>query len=71
MQVPFQLHVIVGPVDSDSVAHVIAKKAADLRAAAVVMAQHSKGRLKELWIGSVTKNTIGCCRSAVAVVPHA
>ena len=62
---------IVGPVDADSVAHAIAKKAQDLGAAAVVMARHRKGRLKELWLGSVTKMTIGCCRAAVAVVPHA
>jgi hypothetical protein len=46
VQVPFRLHVIVGPTDTDSVADVIKKKCDDLDAACVVMAKHSKGRLK-------------------------
>lgn len=48
-QVPFKLHVIVGPSDTDSVARVVSAKAADLGAQLVVVARHSKGKLKVRW----------------------
>jgi hypothetical protein len=71
LQVPFQLHVIVGPVDSESVANVVCKKADALGAACTVMARHSKGRLRELWVGSVTKICCAWSKVPLAVVPHA
>lgn len=46
MQIPFKLHVIVGPTDTDSIAKVVNAKAADIGAEMVVVAKHSKGRLK-------------------------
>ena len=45
-QIPFKLHVIVGPTDTDSIAKVVAAKAEDLGASLVVVARHSKGKLK-------------------------
>jgi nucleotide-binding universal stress UspA family protein len=69
-KVPFQLHVILGPTDSESIAKVIAKKVDDLSAEAVVMAKHTKGKLKEYWLGSVTKELIKRVKIPVAVVPH-
>ncbi|GAB4823893.1 hypothetical protein N2152v2_010939 [Parachlorella kessleri] len=70
-KIPFRLHVIVGPTDTDSVAEVIARKCSDLQAACVVLAKHSKGRLKELWAGSVTVACLRkCCKVPIAVVPH-
>jgi structural maintenance of chromosome 2 len=39
-KVAFNLHVIVGPTDTDSVAALICKKAEDLSAECVVMARH-------------------------------
>ncbi|KAI3438453.1 hypothetical protein D9Q98_000882 [Chlorella vulgaris] len=68
-KVAFNLHVIVGPTDTDSVAALICKKAEDLSAECVVMARHSKGKLKEMWLGSVTKAMVHKSRVPVAVVP--
>ncbi|KAK2076886.1 hypothetical protein QBZ16_005114 [Prototheca wickerhamii] len=45
-KIPFKLHVIVGPTDTDSIAKVVAAKAEDLGASLVVVARHSKGKLK-------------------------
>lgn len=42
-QIPFKLHVVVGPTDADSVCSVILKKAADVGAECIVMARHNKG----------------------------
>lgn len=69
-KVPFKLHVIVGPTDTESVSSVILKKAADVGAQAIVMARHSKGKLKEMWVGSVTKALVHKSTLPVAVVPH-
>ncbi|KAG7675239.1 hypothetical protein NADE_007275 [Nannochloris sp. 'desiccata'] len=68
-KVPFQLHVILGPTDSENVAKVITKKVEDLSAETVVMGKHSKGRIKEFWLGSVTKELIKRVKIPVAVVP--
>lgn len=68
-KVPFQLHVILGPTDSETVAKVIIKKVGDLGADTVVMGKHSKGKMKEFWLGSVTKELIKRARVPVAVVP--
>lgn len=34
------------------------------------MARHSKGKMKELWVGSVTNACVRQARLPVAVVPH-
>eukprot|EP00887_Chlorella_sp_A99_P004596 scaffold4.g4596.t1 len=100
-KIPFHLHVIVGPTDSDSVAELIRRKAQDIAAKVgasrrwpvdtllgwegameervlgcgecIVMARHSKGRLKEMWVGSVTKAIVAkpAPHIPVVVVPHA
>lgn len=69
-QVPFQLHVIVGPTDPEAVARLIAKKVKDLNTECVIMSRHSKGKLKEYWVGSVTKALIRLAPGPIAVVPH-
>ncbi|PRW59405.1 adenine nucleotide alpha hydrolase [Chlorella sorokiniana] len=69
-KIPFKLHVVVGPTDSESVSNVILKKAQDVSAECIVMARHSKGRLKEMWVGSVTKACVHKSQVPVAVVPH-
>ncbi|KAL6770331.1 hypothetical protein ACKKBG_A34530 [Auxenochlorella protothecoides x Auxenochlorella symbiontica] len=69
-KVPFKLHVIVGPSDTDSIARVVSAKAADLGAQLVVVARHSKGKLKEFLVGSVTASIVKSCTSPVLVVPH-
>ena len=55
---------------ADSIACVILSKAKDLpNCTAIVMARHSKGALKELWVGSVTKQVVKDSPVPVAVVP--
>ena len=54
---------------ADAVAGVILQKATDVGAIAMVMARHSKGALKELWVGSVTKQVVKDSPVPVAVVP--
>lgn len=43
----------------------------DVDAQAIVMARHSKGKLREMWVGSVTKAVVHRSSIPVAVVPHA
>jgi len=69
-KVPFMLHVVVGSLDNDAIAHVITNKAKDVGAELLIMAKHSKGAFKEFWVGSVTKAVLKQCTVPVAVVPH-
>lgn len=69
-KVPFDVRVVVGPTDSESISHVIARKCDELSATIVVMARHSKGSLKEMWVGSVTKQLLRKANIPVAIVPH-
>lgn len=64
------LHVIVGSTDSEAVAKTVAKKAKDINAEAIVVAKHTKGRLKEMWLGSVTKTLLKATSLPIAVVPN-
>jgi nucleotide-binding universal stress UspA family protein len=48
------IHIIKSEVDADSVGNVVCAKAGSLGAAALVMASHSKSKLAELFLGSVT-----------------
>ena len=59
-----------GVLPADSVCSVILKKAQDVEAVVIVMARHTKGRLKEMWMGSVTKACVHRSPMPVAVVPH-
>lgn len=70
-QVPFKLHVVVGPVDSEEVAKVVQHKAEEIGAVLIVMARHNKGKLKELWVGSCTKALVQKASVPVVAVPSA
>ena len=41
-------------MDTDSIGNVICRKAAEVGAAAVVMASHTRSKLTEFFLGSVT-----------------
>jgi nucleotide-binding universal stress UspA family protein len=56
-------------VDTESVGHVLCKKAEELDAAAIVMACHSKGRVAEFFLGSVTQYVTHHSKRPVVVVP--
>jgi nucleotide-binding universal stress UspA family protein len=55
--------------DSDSIGQVLVKKAQAEKAMALVVASHNKGKLKELFTGSVTKYVVANLRTPVVVVP--
>lgn len=55
-------------VDNDAIGRVICNKAAELNSAAVVLAKHRRGRLKEMLMGSVCKYCVQHCTSPVVVV---
>jgi nucleotide-binding universal stress UspA family protein len=48
------VHVVKADVDTDSIGNVVCRKAGDLGAAALVMASHTKSRVQEFFLGSVT-----------------
>ncbi len=51
-----------GEVDTDSIGNVICRKADEVDAAAVVMASHTRSKLTEFVLGSVT-NYCTCARA--------
>lgn len=63
------IHIIKSETDSDSIGQVLVKKAQAEKAMALVVASHNKGKLKELFTGSVTKYVVANLRTPVVVVP--
>lgn len=61
------VHIIKSEVDTQSIGHVVCKKAEELDAACVCLASHDKTRLQELFIGSVASYVIGHCSKPVLV----
>jgi hypothetical protein len=54
-------------IDTDSIGELVCRKAAQLGAAAVVLARHDRGRVKEFFLGSVSNYCIHHCRQPVVV----
>jgi len=52
------VHLVKAEVDADSIGGVVCRRAAELGAAALVMASHTKSKLQEFFLGSVTNY---CC----------
>lgn len=55
-------------VDNDAIGRVICNKAEELGAAAVILAKHRRGRLQEMFMGSVCKYCVQNCPTPVVVV---
>ena len=62
------VHLVKAEVDADSIGSVVCRKAADLKAAALVMASHTKTKLQEFFLGSVTNYCCHHCGCPVLVV---
>lgn len=62
------VHIVKSEVDTDSVGHVLCKKAEELDVFCVVMASHNKGKLAEFFLGSVTQFCVHHSKKPVAVV---
>jgi hypothetical protein len=58
-------------VSAASIGSVIVRKAEELRASAVVMASHSRGRIAEIFLGSVTAYVLHHSSVPLLIVPHA
>jgi nucleotide-binding universal stress UspA family protein len=69
---PFQnLFCKQSEVDTESVGHVLCKKADDLDAIGIVMASHNKGRMAEFFLGSVTQYCTHHAKRPIIIVPTA
>lgn len=66
-KVPFITDVVAYETDTSSVGEVVCEKAVEVDAAAVIMASHGKGRLKEFFIGSVTNYCLHRCKKPVII----
>ena len=55
-------------VDTDSIGSVICKKAEELHAVLVAMAVHTKTRLQEFFMGSVTNYVLHHCKRPLVIV---
>jgi nucleotide-binding universal stress UspA family protein len=58
-------------VSAASIGSVIVRKAEDLRASAIVLASHSRGRIAEIFLGSVTAYVLHHSTVPLLIVPHA
>ncbi|KAK9828007.1 hypothetical protein WJX81_008304 [Elliptochloris bilobata] len=56
------VHIVKGEVDTDSIGNVICRKADEVDAAAVVMASHTRSKLTEFVLGSVTNYCTHHCK---------
>lgn len=63
------VHIIKSEVDTESVGHVLCKKADELDAVAICMATHNKGRMAEFFLGSVTQYCTHHSKRPVIIVP--
>ncbi|KAF8056769.1 PHOS34 [Scenedesmus sp. PABB004] len=63
------VHIVKSEVDTESVGHVLCKKAEELDTAAIVMASHNKGRVAEFFLGSVSQYCTHHSKRPVVIVP--
>jgi nucleotide-binding universal stress UspA family protein len=63
------VHIIKSETDTESVGHVLVKKADALGACFLALATNSRSRVAELFLGSVTQHVLHNSRRPVVVVP--
>lgn len=63
------VHIIKSETDTESVGHVLVKKADALGACFLALASNSRSRVAELFLGSVTQHVLHNSRRPVVVVP--
>jgi structural maintenance of chromosome 2 len=51
LQIPYQVEVVRGCVDNDSIGALLCRRAEQLDAAVLLMAKHNRGAIKEFFIG--------------------
>ncbi|WIA13620.1 hypothetical protein OEZ86_006880 [Tetradesmus obliquus] len=68
LRIPYQVDIVRGCVDNDSIGALVCRRAEGIDAVAVVMAKHSRGTIKEFFIGSVTNYACHHCKQPVLVL---
>ena len=63
----FTAEVVAYETDNSSIGEIICERATDTDAAAVIMASHGKGRVREFFIGSVTNYCLHRCKKPVVI----
>ncbi|KAI7843165.1 hypothetical protein COHA_003149 [Chlorella ohadii] len=61
------VHIVKYEIDTDSIGNVVCKKAEELEAAVTVLARHSKSKLQEFFLGSVSNFCVHHCKRPVLV----
>jgi hypothetical protein len=67
-QIPYKLELVRFATDNDSIGAVICRRAEQLNAAAVVMAKHNKGAIREFFVGSVTVYCTHHCKAPLLIM---
>ncbi|KAI8476104.1 MAG: hypothetical protein J3K34DRAFT_402100 [Monoraphidium minutum] len=67
-KIPYDVHLIRCDTSTDSIGQLICLRAENLNAAAVIMAKHNKGALKEFFLGSCSAYVIHHCKQPVVVL---
>ena len=68
VQIPYQVEIVRGCVDNDSIGALLCRRAEQLNAAVLVMAKHNRGAVKEFFIGSVSNYALHHCKQPVLVL---
>ena len=63
----YTAEIVAYETDNQSIGEIVCERAADLEAAAVIMAASGKGRVKEFFIGSVTNYCLHRCKRPVVI----
>jgi nucleotide-binding universal stress UspA family protein len=63
----YTAEVVAYETDNTSVGEIVCERAAEMDAAAVIMASHGKSRIREFFIGSVTNYALHRCKRPVIV----
>jgi hypothetical protein len=55
VQIPYQVDILRASMDNETIGSIICKRAENMQAGIVVLAKHTRGAIKEFFVGSVTK----------------
>lgn len=64
----YKAEVVHFATDADSVSLIVEARAIKLDAAAVILAKHAKGAIKQLFLGSTAKHLVASCPVPVVVL---
>eukprot|EP00775_Hariotina_reticulata_P004395 gene4395-4648_t len=68
IKIPYQVEIVRGGVDNDSIGALVCRRAEQIDAAVVLMAKHQRGAVKEFFVGSVTNYACHHCKQPVLVL---